>query len=85
VSSGAGLGSKLLRAKKQNLDFQQMPDAIGGGAVDHVGEKPMAVRGHRDEIHAMLLGDANEFRRRVDHRKMRADREPERHRQSDTS
>ena len=36
-------------------DLHQVAHAIGGGAVEDVGEEAVAVRRHRDQIDALLL------------------------------
>ena len=35
-----------------------MPHSVGRGAVDDVGQEAVSVRGHRDEVHILFLGDA---------------------------
>lgn len=56
-----GFGETLLRAEEEHGHFQKMADAIGRRAVDDVGEEAVSVRGHRDEIHVLLFGDAHEL------------------------
>ena len=48
-----------------------MADAIGGRAVQQIGQEPVAVRGHRDQIHLLLLGGPDQLRRRIAHRQLR--------------
>jgi hypothetical protein len=41
----------------QDRHLSEVADAIGGGAFQDVGEEPVAVRRHGDEIDMLLLGD----------------------------
>ena len=54
----------------------QVPHPVGGGAVEHVGEKTVAVRGHGDEVDPFSLRHANQLGRRIAHRQLAADRKP---------
>jgi hypothetical protein len=40
----------LLGAEQEDRDLHQVPHAVGGGAVDDVGQEAVAVRGHRDQV-----------------------------------
>ena len=53
-----------------------MPDAIGRRAEQHVLDEAVAVRGHRDQIDALILRHLDQLRRRIAHR------EPGLHRQA---
>ena len=64
-----------MRAQEQDRHLDQVPDAVGGGAVQDVGEEAVAVRRHRDEVDLLFLGDANQLGRRIAHREPRVDGE----------
>ena len=46
---------RLLRAQQQDRHLHQVADAVGGGAEQEVGEEPVAVRRHRDQVDAAAL------------------------------
>src|SRR5262245_25430996 len=66
---------ELLGSQQENRDLDQMSDFVGGRAVQNVGEKAMAVRGHRDEIDPLFLGGFDQLGRGIAHRQLGADRQ----------
>src|SRR2546423_6808006 len=57
--------NELLRAEEQDRNLDQVADAIRGGAEQHIRNKAVAVRGHGDEIDALICRCLDELRRRI--------------------
>ena len=51
-----------------------MPDFGDGGAINQIGEKPVAVRGHGDQVATFGARDFEDFLRRIASGMMRARR-----------
>ena len=55
---------------QQDWNLALVPDRGDRAAVNQVPEKPMAVRGHRDQVALLAVGGLEDFGRRVSERKM---------------
>ena len=47
------------------MHVDEMPEAVDGRAVYEVGQEPVAVRRHGNQIDLFLFGDAHQLRRRI--------------------
>ena len=61
----------LLCAEQEDRHLDEVPDAVGGGAVEDIAEQPVPVRGHGDEIAALSLRRRGDLGRRVTGREQR--------------
>ena len=63
-----------LCAQQQHRNLDEVTESIDRCALDHVGQKPVPVRRHRDEVRGFGLRRPNELGHRIAHREHRPHR-----------